>query len=84
MQIEFNRDCQIQKGPGPLMLGRIPFTTDPTFRTATIEPLPHRKFKLSVELCQDARGWPKPYANSVATVVTRKQTLWEKLTGWMR
>ena len=47
-----------------------------------LTPLPHIKHGLSVELCDDARAWPKPFADPVALEVKRKRGFWSRVQSW--
>ena len=47
-----------------------------------VEPLAHRDYGLSVELCQDELGWPKPFADPISLDVRRKKSFWSRVRGW--
>lgn len=82
MMVEFQYDCAQQKSPAPVMLGRLPLRMQPGVNDATLTPLPHTRFGLSVELCSDPDAWPKPYADPVSLTVRRQRSFWDRLTGW--
>lgn len=79
---DFAHDCAQQKGMAPAVLGRIPLRILPGLDEATISPAPHMGYGLSVELCSDARAWPKPYADPVALHVRRSLSLWDRIAAW--
>ena len=74
--------CDVQPDDGPLILGRLPVAADPRFREATLEPLPHRQYGLSVQLCQQQGVWPKRDAEPVALHVKRHVSFWDRVTSW--
>lgn len=81
LTLMMNFDCAIQKGLGPVMLGRMSFSIQPGVNEVVLAPAPHRDFGLSVELCYDERAWPKPYAEAVPLKVKRDLSLWDRITG---
>jgi len=82
MTLEFQYDCAQLKSAAPVMLGRVRFRMQPGVNEAMLTPAPHKEFGLSVELCSDDDGWPKPYADPVSLSVRRSRSFWDRLTGW--
>jgi hypothetical protein len=80
--VAMNRDCAMQKGRGPAILGRLRLRMQPGIDEAVLAPAAHRQHGLSVELCSDKRAWPKPYAEAIPLKVKRKLSLWDRITGW--
>jgi len=80
--VEFNRDCVQQKGLAPVIIARIPLRIQPGINEVRLSPAPNLRFGLTVELCNDADAWPKPYADPVELHVRRKLSLWDRITGW--
>ena len=80
--LAMNRDCAIQKGSGPVILGRLPLRMQVGIEEVVLTPAAHRQFGLSLELCSDERAWPKPYAEPVALKVKRDLSLWDRIKGW--
>lgn len=79
--LSMTSDCAIQKGIGPVMLGRMVLSIQPGINDAVVAPAAHKQFGLSVELCYDERAWPKPYADAVSLKVKRDLSLWDRITG---
>ena len=82
MTVEFHYECAQQKSRAPAILGRVPLKLRRGVNEAVLVPAPHPAFGLSVELCSDERIWPKPYAQPVSVSVMRKQSFWDRVTGW--
>lgn len=82
--VNFSHDCAQQKGNLPVVLARLPLKIQPGINDVMLTPAPHLRFGLSVELCDDSRGWPKPYADAVPVRVRRSLSLWDRITGWFR
>jgi hypothetical protein len=81
VQVEFNKVCQEQTGPEPLMLGRIRFRVDPKFARGEIVVAEHLRWGCSVELCNPDQSWPKPYATGLGLEVERDESIWNKVKG---
>jgi len=82
LQIEFNKECLNYDGIKPAMAGRLKFKVDrKDFEQGTIQLAGHRKWGISIELCDPDRGWPKPYCDAIDLTVSRKKTFWQKLRG---
>ena len=82
LQVEFNRECEEYDGIIPSMVGRIQFKVErKDFEAGTIEISKHRKWGVSVELCDPASSWPKPFAEALNLDVARKKSFWQKLRG---
>lgn len=79
VETAFNNPCQGMRGPFPVQVGRIRLHVDPSFREATIVPLGHKQYGLSVELCQPDNAWPKPYATGLELTVRRKLGFFDRL-----
>jgi hypothetical protein len=72
-KVEFNKECIVQNGTAPAIVGRMRVRVAADLEEFEIQPLAHRKFGLSVELCDDARVWPKPFAEALPLKITRKR-----------
>lgn len=81
-QVEFNQECLEQVGDQPAVIGRMRLRVSPEVGDFVLTPLEHRKFGLSVELCDGAKGWPKPFADPVSLEVHRKKGLWSRIQSW--
>ena len=79
--LSMNHDCALQKGIGPVILGRMTLSIQSGINEAIVAPAEHKQFGLSVELCYDERAWPKPYAEAVPLKVKRDLSLWDRITG---
>lgn len=82
--VNFPESCVQSTGDQPVIVGRIAFRLGPKVKRVVIEPLAHKEFGLSVELCQIERSYPKPYATGRAITVTRPLTLWDRIANWFR
>lgn len=82
--VNFSRDCAQQKGLAPLILGRVRLRIQLGVNEVELVPQPHLRYGLSLELCDDTRSWPKPYAEPVTLKVQRSLTLWDRITGWFK
>ncbi len=78
-QIEFNKECILQTTDLPAIVGRMRIRMSADLDRLEITPLPHRSFGLSVELCDESREWPKPYAEALSLQVTRKRSFLQRL-----
>jgi hypothetical protein len=79
VRVEFNKDCQAQTTATPVVVGRVQFNVDENFQGGEIVVRGHRRWGVSVELCDPARDWPKPFADPVNLTVERKRSFWSKL-----
>lgn len=79
VRVEFNKECQAQTTAKPVMVGRVRFKVTEDFQGGEIVVRGHRKWGVSVELCDPTRDWPKPFADPVHLTVERKQSFWSKL-----
>ena len=75
-------NCALQSGPKPFVLGRLELRVDPRFRTGTVAVLPHARHGLQVQLCGPNETWPKRNADPRALEVTRRTSLWDRITAW--
>ena len=82
VQVEFNRSCVRQTEGLPAIIGRISMKLNVRFTDSEVIVREARPFGLSVELCDDSRGWPKPFAQPIHLSVSRQQSLWDKIRGW--
>ncbi len=82
LEVEFNKPCQGMRGPYPVIIGRIPLELEPGVHEVTIALAGHKRFGLSVELCDPNRAWPKPFAQPHPVTVRRELGFWERLTSW--
>jgi hypothetical protein len=72
-KVEFNKECIVQNGTAPAIVGRMRVRMAADLDELEIHPLAHREFGLSLELCDDARVWPKPFAEALPLKITRKR-----------
>ena len=59
-------------------------TVELGFEKAVMTPEKHSQFGLSVELCDDSRYWPKPYAEGLSLEIVRKTSFWDRMRNWFR
>jgi hypothetical protein len=80
--VEFNKTCISQPGDDPAIVGRLHVRMGASLKELDLTPSAHRVFGLTVELCDDANAWPKPFAEPVSLHVTRKRGFWQRLRSW--
>lgn len=78
-KVEFNKECIVQESDQPAIVGRMRLRVAADVEDFEVLPLAHNDFGLSVELCDDARLWPKPYAEARPLTVTRKRGFFERI-----
>lgn len=81
-RVSFAESCVQMIGDLPVVVGRMAFRLAPEVKQLELDPLAHRQFGLSVELCQPERGFPKPYATGLGIRVVREQSLWDRVRSW--
>lgn len=80
--VNFPQACVQSVGNSAVVVGRIAFRVAPDVKEVVMEPLGHRTFGLSVELCQPDESFPKPYATGLPIVVKREQSFWDRIASW--
>jgi len=78
-KVEFNKECIVQETDQPAIVGRMRIRVAADVSDFEILPLAHNDFGLSVELCDDSRLWPKPYAEARPMKVTRKRGFFARI-----
>ena len=81
-EVNFHETCVETEGDRPVIVGRMAMRMSPELKQVSLDPLRHRAFGLSVELCQPEKGFPKPYATGLGIVVKREQSFWDRITSW--
>jgi hypothetical protein len=74
--------CDRQPPDRPLILGRFEVEVDPRFREGVIEPLPHERYGLGVQLCNEGDVWPKRNADPLPLRVERSVSFWDRVSSW--
>ncbi|HKK71274.1 MAG TPA: hypothetical protein VKA86_08650 [Candidatus Krumholzibacteria bacterium] len=74
--------CDRQPPDAPLILGHFEVAVDPRFREGTVEPLPHERYGLGVQLCNEGDVWPKRNADALPLRVERSVSFWDRVSNW--